>query len=153
MKAVITGASILTLGLSLLAMPAAAQQIGANSGVTTIDAHDVEGPKTIAAKNSFTSPLPFFKDLKPWDPNYKVPRTAYGRPDFDGVWSSASLTAMTRTDRGAKLGVDTLVIPPEKIAQLTNNASYSRSAADSQKRTDPNAGVFTDKNVDAGYNA
>lgn len=45
------------------------------------------------------------------------------------------------------------MIPDEQIAQLTRNASYSKSAESSQERTDPNAGVFTDKNTDAGYNA
>ena len=42
---------------------------------------------------------------------------------------------MTRTDRGGKLAVDTLVIPAEKVAQLTNNASYTKSFDASQKRT------------------
>ena len=32
-------------------------------------------------------------------------------------------------------------------------AATRRAARDSQKRTDPNAGVFTDRNPDAGYNA
>ena len=40
--------------------------------------------------------FPHFKDLKPWDPNYKVPRTAWGKADLQGVWSTASLTALTR---------------------------------------------------------
>jgi len=134
MKRLTVGASIVALGLGFAAaLPASAQ--------------------TIAAKNSYTSPLTFFKDLKPWDPNYKAPRTSDGKPDMQGVWSNASLTAMTRSDRGAKLGVDTLVIPAEKVAELTANASYTKSADESQVRTDPNAGVFTDGQVDKGYNA
>jgi hypothetical protein len=133
MKRTTFGISFAVLGLAVLAMPAGAQ--------------------TIAGAKSYESPLPFFKDLKPWDPNYKPPRTSEGKPDLQGVWSNASLTAMTRTDRGAKLGVDTLVIPPEKVAELTGKASYTKSADSSQVRTDPNAGVFTDRNTDAGYNA
>ncbi len=59
---------------------------------------------------------------------------------------------MVRGGNGDKVG-DTLVIPPAKIDELTRGAAYTRAADDSQKRTDPNAGVFTDRNAEAGYNA
>src|SRR5690606_22891397 len=76
------------------------------------------------------------------------------KPDLQGVWSTASLTTMTRaTGRNANIGVDTLVIPPEKIAEVTGRAGYTASFRDSQRRTDPNSGVFTDRDADAGYNA
>ncbi len=113
----------------------------------------IEGPKAIAGTNSFESPIPFFKDLKPWDPNYKAPRTAWGQADLQGVWSTASLTALTRGGGRGGANVSTLVIPPEKINELLDNAQYVQAARDSQKRTDPNSGVFTDRNPDAGYNA
>ncbi|MBI1361298.1 MAG: hypothetical protein GC155_13555 [Alphaproteobacteria bacterium] len=126
---------------------------GASTGVAYADSSaPIEGPKTIAGAKSYESPLPFFKDLKPWDPNYKPPRTPDGHPDLQGVWSTASLTTMSRNGSGDKVS-DSLVIPDEKIAEVTRNAAYSKAAADSQKRTDPNAGVFTDKNAEAGYNA
>lgn len=126
---------------------------GEKTGVGYADPTEkVEGPKTIAGTKSYQSPLPFFKDLKPWDPNYKPPRTPDGKPDLQGVWSSASLTTMSRGGNGDKVG-DALVIPPERIAELTRNAAYTKAADASQKRTDPNAGVFTDKNAEAGYNA
>ena len=126
---------------------------GASTGVAYADDKAaVEGPKTISGSKSYSSALPFFKDLKPWDPNYKPPRVADGHPDLQGIWSTASLTTMARNGNGDRVG-DALVIPAEKIAELTKNSAYSRAAAVSQKRTDPNSGVFTDKNPDAGYNA
>jgi hypothetical protein len=155
MKTWTIGASVVVLGLALAAaMPAHAQRIGANSGVGFANPNEkVEGPKTIAGSRNFESPIPFFKDLKPWDPNYKAPRTTDGKPDLNGVWSTASLTSMTRGGGRGGANVDTLVIPPEKINQLLDNANYAQIARDSQKRTDPNAGVFTDRQADAGYNA
>jgi hypothetical protein len=147
--------SVAALGFAvMLSAPASAQRMGDKSGVGFADpnAH-VEGPKTIAGTKAYQSAMPFFKDLKPWDPAYKAPRTGDGHPDLQGVWSSASLTTMTRSNRGAKMIVDTLVIPDAKIAEVTGAASYTKSFEDSQKRTDPNAGTFKDKDADAGYNA
>jgi hypothetical protein len=156
MRKLTIGASVAALGLALaVAMPASAQRIGPNSGVKHADesAGRVEGPKTIAGARSFESPIPFFKDLKPWDPNYKPPRTKDGKPDLGGVWSTASLTSLTRGGGRGGANIDSLVIPPEKLNQLLDGASYTQSARDSQKRTDPNSGIFTDKQPDAGYNA
>lgn len=139
---------------AVVATPAIAQRITKDSGVKFADPNaPVEGPTTIAGSKSYESPVPFFRDLKPWDPAYKPPRTAFGAPDLQGVWSTASLTTLTRSNRGAPMIVDTLVIPPERIAEVTNRAAYTQSAADSQKRTDPTSGVFIDRNPDAGYNA
>lgn len=126
---------------------------GEKTGVGFADPTEkVDGPKTIAGTKSYQSPVPYFRDLKPWDANYKPPRTPDGKPDMQGVWSTASLTTMVRGGNGDKVG-DTLVIPAAKIDELTRGAAYTRAADESQKRTDPNAGVFTDRNAEAGYNA
>jgi hypothetical protein len=156
MRTHIFGAALVAVVTALVAAtPATAQRISDKSGVKFADPNEkIDGPKAIAGKTSFVSPLPFFKDLKPWDPNYKAPRAADGHADLQGVWSTASLTTMTRGGgRGGSNGVTTLVIPPEKVAEATGGAYYTKARDDSQKRTDPNSGVFTDKDADAGYNA
>ncbi|MEZ5938195.1 MAG: hypothetical protein R3C52_08240 [Hyphomonadaceae bacterium] len=145
----------LALSGALVTAPAHAQRISEESGVRFADPNErIEGPKTLGGAKAFESPLPYFKDLGPWDPAYTAPRTSFGAPDLQGVWSSASLTTMTRgTGRNSGVGVDTLVIPPEKVAEATSRAGYTKSFEDSQKRTDPKSGVFTDGDTDAGYNA
>ena len=47
---------------------------------------------------------------------YEPPRTPDGKPDLQGVWSTASLTTMMRGGNGDKVG-DALVIPAEKVAE------------------------------------
>ncbi|MBI1360902.1 MAG: hypothetical protein GC155_11545 [Alphaproteobacteria bacterium] len=156
MSAYKLGVSIAALGLaaSIMSAPACAQALGPQSGVNFADPNEaVSGPKPIEGATSFISPLPFFRDLTAWDPNYKPPRTPDGHPDLQGVWSSASLTTMTRGVQGrAGVNIDTLVIPDSRIAEITNKAGYNKYLDDAKKRTDPKAGVFTDKNVDRGYN-
>ena len=69
---------------------------GESTGVGYADENEkVEGQKTIAGTKSYQSPLPFFRDLKPWDVNYKPPRTPDGKPDLQGVWSTASLNRVS----------------------------------------------------------
>ncbi len=46
--------------------------------------------------------------------NYEPPRNEYGRPDFNGYWTNASLTNLQRSSR-----YDFLVIPPDQVADVT----------------------------------
>jgi hypothetical protein len=54
---------------------------------------------------------------------WKVPRNAFGQPDFSGVWSNATIT---RLERDPRFG-DRLVLTPEE-AQSLEGASDARNA-------------------------
>lgn len=79
--------------------------------------------------------------------DYEPPRMPDGTPDFQGVWTNASLTRMTRSAE-----FDGLVIPAEKIDEITYNSYYNRRLREDNKPTDPNEGAPTDGNTQKGYN-
>ncbi len=111
MKRLSIGALLASVALASLAAPALAQDGG-------------------AARPA----VPAFKDLKPWDPNYKAPRTAFGQPDLQGVWSTASLTTLTRNAQNGTAGMG-LVIPAEKIDEITFNSYYNVRLRNDNQRT------------------
>jgi hypothetical protein len=58
---------------------------------------------------------------------YEPPRTASGKPDFQGYWTNASLTSMQRSSRYG----DKLVIDPSELAEVTaNHPQNVRQATD-----------------------
>ncbi|MGQ9426322.1 hypothetical protein ACXYTJ_09475 [Gilvimarinus sp. F26214L] len=79
--------------------------------------------------------------------DYEPPRRPDGTPDLQGVWTNASLTRMTRPPE-----FDDLIIPQEKIDEITYNSYYNRRLREDNKPTDPTEGAPTDGNTRKGYN-
>lgn len=82
-----------------------------------------------------------------WAKDYEPPRMPDGTPDIQGVWTNASLTRMTRSNEFKHL-----VIPADKIEEITRDAYYNRRLREDNKPTDPNEGAPTDGNTAKGYN-
>ncbi|MGD2131764.1 MAG: hypothetical protein PVI23_03165 [Maricaulaceae bacterium] len=71
--------------------------------------------------------------------DYEVPRLADGAPDFQGVWSSASLTTMTRSGRGGQT-FESLVISEEELEDLNYNSYYNRRLREDNEPTPASEG-------------
>ena len=61
-------------------------------------------------------------------PDYAPPRTAWGAPDLQGVWSNASVTDMEREE-----GFDRLVLTPEEAARMESADYFTTSSREEQR--------------------
>lgn len=75
---------------------------------------------------------------------YKVPRTPFGDPDLQGIWTNASLTVL---ERGP--GMTKTVLTPEEARAYERRSAQMMEAAN--RPTDPNEGAPTGDDVGA-YN-
>ena len=78
-----------------------------------------------------------------------MPRTDYGVPDLQGVWTSASITTL---EREPALG-NTLIVDAEEARQIEQNAALNVLAEADNAPSDPDRAPPTDGDTDAGYNA
>jgi len=78
-------------------------------------------------------------------PNYTPPKTSWGVPDLQGIFSSASLTTMSRP-----AGATGLIISDEEAVRLFNKNIYTRVAK--EEATLSQAELLTDGNPDRAYN-
>lgn len=119
-------------------------------------AYAQEEPKSIAGAKEFEHQIPRFGDLPKWDPNYRAPRTADGRPDLQGVWSDASQTQLTRsTGNGGARGIriDTLVIPDEELQKHLAQNYYVQAYKVQGQKSDLDDDLLEDRDANRGYNA
>jgi len=77
---------------------------------------------------------------------YKAPKNAFGQPDFEGVWTNASLTSL---ERGPQF--KTLTIPEAQAKQLEQMRARAMEAQ--SRPTDPNAPAPKAGQDPGGYNA
>ena len=66
-------------------------------------------------------------------PGYSPPRTSWGVPDLQGVWSNASVTDMQREP-----GFSHLVLTPEEAAVIEGRDYYNNSTREELKPSDTN---------------
>jgi hypothetical protein len=78
--------------------------------------------------------------------DYKAPRTAFGQPDLQGVWSNASLTNLQRP-----ANFKSLTLTEEQAVALEKRRAAMRAAQD--RPSDPDAGAPPSGSDPGGYNA
>ena len=78
--------------------------------------------------------------------DYHAPKTGFGQPDLQGVWTNASLTSLQRPAM-----FKTLTLTDAQAAALEKRRAAARAQAD--KPTDPNSGAPPSGNDPGGYNA
>lgn len=98
-------------------------------------------PAAFAQVNSYSADA----YAKPNYEGYKPPRNAMGQPDLSGVWSNATTTPVER-----RAEHKTLTLSEEEAGKVQGAAESYRRAGD--VRSDPNAGIPTDRNTNLGYN-
>jgi hypothetical protein len=77
--------------------------------------------------------------------DYQPPKTSWGAPNLQGLFSSASLTTLTRP-----AGATDLIISEEEAAELFDNNIYTRVAKEEAGRSELT--LLTDSNPDRAYN-
>lgn len=80
-----------------------------------------------------------------WEP----PRMSWGAPDLQGIWTSATITAL---ERNPQFG-DKLIVDEERAREIEKNYELNKLIEEDAKPTDPNKGAPTDRDSNAGYNA
>lgn len=83
------------------------------------------------------------------DGEWQTPRTAFGQPDLQGIWTNATMTPLERPKR---LG-DQLVLTPEMGQKMEENSPFARMKEFDSRPTDPNAPAPTAGGNIGGYNA
>ena len=77
---------------------------------------------------------------------YKAPRNAFGQPDFEGVWTNASLTSLERPQQ-----FKTATIPEAQAVAVESGRAKMMAAQN--RPTDPNDGAPPKADDPGGYNA
>jgi hypothetical protein len=78
-------------------------------------------------------------------PAYTPPETSWGAPDLQGIFSTASLTTMSRP-----AGASGLIVSDEEAAELFDKNIYTRVAKEESGRSELT--ILTDANPDRAYN-